>query len=73
MPELNKIVYNVCLISNSAALADGAATALGNLVKTKNDLQIIAELANIIDGILGGIVRLEDSMSTWGEIQLVEL
>jgi len=63
----------VCLLSHSAALADGAATALGNLVKTKNDLQIIAELANTIDGILGGIVILEDSMSTWGEIQLVEL
>ena len=63
----------VCTLSSSAALADGAATALGNRVKKKRDLEEVAIWANQIDGILGGIAIVGDTMATWGDIELVEV
>jgi len=63
----------VCLLSASAALADSAATALGNRIKGKRDLDDVAEWAGEIDGILGGVVIVNDAMATWGDIELVSL
>jgi ApbE superfamily uncharacterized protein (UPF0280 family) len=63
----------VCLLSPSAVLADGAATALGNRIKNKRALEKVAMWADQIKGIMGGLVILGDKMATWGEIELVEL
>jgi uncharacterized protein len=63
----------VCLLSPSAALADGAATALGNRIMAKNDIEKVAGRANEIEGIVGGVAIVEDSMATWGDVELVEL
>ncbi len=63
----------VCILSPSSALADGAATALGNKVKKKRDLDEVATWAGQIEGILGGIAIVEDTMATWGDIELVEV
>jgi hypothetical protein len=63
----------VCILSSSATLADGAATALGNRIKRKTDLDKIAEEISDIEGILGAVVIVEDSMATWGDVELVEL
>ncbi|MBW2614894.1 MAG: UPF0280 family protein [Deltaproteobacteria bacterium] len=63
----------VCILSPSAALADGAATALGNRIMAKKDIKKIAGRANRIEGILGGVTIVEDSMATWGDVELVEL
>ena len=63
----------VCLISSSALLADGAATALGNRIKSKTDLEKAASWAKKIKGISGGLVILRDSMVTWGDVELVGL
>ncbi len=63
----------VCILSYSAALADGAATALGNRVKRIADLEKVAEWAGLIDGILGGVVIVKDKMAAWGDIELVGL
>ncbi|MCP4646430.1 MAG: hypothetical protein GY852_01675 [bacterium] len=60
-----------CLISFSAALADGAATALANMIKRTTDLEKVAEWASEIDGILGGVSIVDDTMVTWGDIELV--
>ncbi|OQY44558.1 MAG: hypothetical protein B6240_10305 [Desulfobacteraceae bacterium 4572_87] len=46
----------VCLLSKSTALADAAATALGNRVKSRADLKHVAHWADRIGGILGGTV-----------------
>lgn len=62
-----------CLVSNSALLADAAATALGNRVKGKNDMQDAAVWASELEGIIGGIIIVGDKMATWGEIELVKL
>ena len=63
----------VCIVSTSAALADGAATALGNRIKRKSDVSEIASRAIDVKEILGGVVIVEDTMATWGDIELVEL
>ena len=63
----------VCLLSPSAALADGAATVLGNMIKRKADLEKVDSLASDIKGIWGGVIIFDDRMATWGDIELVEI
>ena len=63
----------VCLLSDSAVLADGAATALCNRIKNKKDLEKISDWASQINGIKGGVAILDDAMATWGEVELVGL
>lgn len=60
----------VCIIARSATLADSAATALGNMVKTKKDLEKLAERASQIEGVLGGVAIMDDEMTAWGEVEL---
>ena len=60
----------VCILSSSAILADAVATALGNMVKTKKDLRRISDVANTIDGVLGGVAIMDDEMAAWGEVEL---
>jgi ApbE superfamily uncharacterized protein (UPF0280 family) len=62
-----------CVIASTAALADGAATALGNRIHEKRDLNRIAPWASSIKGILGCLVILGDSMAAWGDVELVKL
>jgi ApbE superfamily uncharacterized protein (UPF0280 family) len=61
------------ILSPSAVRADGAATALGNRIRTKTDLEKLAGWAADIEGILGGIVIMGDNMVTWGKVEIVEL
>ena len=62
----------VCLLSKSTALADAAATALGNRVMKRADLEHAAHWAEQVGGILGGAVIVKDTMATWGDVELVE-
>jgi ApbE superfamily uncharacterized protein (UPF0280 family) len=62
-----------CVISPSAALADGAATALGNKIRHQRDLEKATAWASQIEGILGGVVILKERLAAWGDIELVEL
>ena len=55
------------------ARGDGAATAFGNEIKKKSDLEKAALWAKDITGILGGVAIVEDRMATWGDIELVAL
>ena len=63
----------VCLLSSSGVLADGAATALGNRIKGKENLERIAQWAGEIEDILGGVVVIGDRMAAWGDVELVSL
>jgi uncharacterized protein len=60
----------VCVTARSAALADAAATALGNRIKTKKDLITLSERAQAIKGVLGVVAIMDDEMTAWGEIEL---
>jgi ApbE superfamily uncharacterized protein (UPF0280 family) len=58
------------IISDSAVLADAAATAAGNAVKSKDDIEKGIEAAMSIDGVRGVLIIVGDKMGTRGEIKL---
>jgi ApbE superfamily uncharacterized protein (UPF0280 family) len=59
------------ILSHSAALADAAATAVGNIVKSEDDIQAALERGQKIVGILGIVVIQGDRMGAWGDINLI--
>jgi ApbE superfamily uncharacterized protein (UPF0280 family) len=61
------------VVSASAALADAAATAIGNAVSDKADVASSIRLGEKIDGVLGIVVILDDKMGVWGNVELVML
>ena len=63
----------VCILSKSAALADAAATAVGNVVKEKKDIELGLEMGKEIAGILGTLIIVEEKMGVWGKIKLAQL
>lgn len=58
------------ILSPSAALADAAATAMGNLVQGPADLERALAFARNIDGISGAAVICGEQMALWGQIQI---
>ena len=58
----------VTVVSYSATLADAAATAIGNVVQTKEDIPDGLNRAEQIDGILGTVIIKDDKIGIWGEI-----
>lgn len=63
----------VCVISPSATLADAAATALGNRVRGKGDIEQVLEQGQTIAGVEGIVIIVGDTMGAWGEYELVKL
>ncbi|MEW6088778.1 MAG: UPF0280 family protein [bacterium] len=61
----------VVVISRSAILADAAATAIGNVIQTKDDILNGIELAEKIEGLSGVVIVKDDKMGCFGEIKLV--
>jgi ApbE superfamily uncharacterized protein (UPF0280 family) len=63
----------VCILSNSAALADAAATAVGNVVKEKKDIELGIKRGREITGVLATLIIFEEKMGVWGRIKLTRL
>ena len=61
------------VLSLSAALADAAATAIGNKVKTANDIDVAIKQAQTMGGLVGVVVIKDDKIGTWGNVRLVSL
>lgn len=61
----------VIVLSHSAPLADAAATAIGNMVKTVEDIPSGIEFAKRVDGVLGVVVIKGDRMGMWGRVRIV--
>lgn len=59
------------ILSPSAALADAAATAVGNLVKEAEDMPRAIEFVREVEGLTGIAVIKGDKMAVWGKINLV--
>ncbi len=58
-------------LSPSVPLADAAATALGNMVKTEEDLQKALVYADQLEGITGALLIYNDKAAAWGDIHFV--
>lgn len=65
--------HAACIIAKSAALADAAATAVGNAVKRPDDIEAGLAVAQGIKGVLGAVVIMEDRLGAWGKVELVKL
>lgn len=61
------------VLSRSTALADAAATSIGNLVIDAASIPYAIEFARTIDGVEGVVVLKDDRVGAWGEVKLVSL
>jgi ApbE superfamily uncharacterized protein (UPF0280 family) len=59
------------VLADSAPLADAAATALGNRVRSPADIETALEPLKDIEGVLGGAVVAGEHLGAWGEVELV--
>ena len=59
------------VLSRSTALADAAATALGNLVIDANGIPRAIEFAKSIDGLQGIVIIKGKHIGAWGAVRLV--
>ena len=62
----------VIALAKSAALADAAATAIGNLIVQPDDIAKGIEFAQGIDGLTGVIVIKDDKMGLWGKVKIAK-
>jgi ApbE superfamily uncharacterized protein (UPF0280 family) len=63
----------VCILAKSSALADAAATSVGNVVKEKKDIEWGLEIGKKITGVLGALIILGDKMGVWGNMKLTQI
>jgi ApbE superfamily uncharacterized protein (UPF0280 family) len=61
------------VVAPSAALADAAATAIGNTIKEIDDIQKGIDLAMNIEDLKGVLIIKDERIGLWGEIQLCQL
>jgi len=62
-----------CVLAADAALADAAATALGNRVPAAGSIPAALEWAGTIPEILGAVVIVGEKMGAWGRVELAPL
>lgn len=62
--------HAVTVVATDGALADAAATALGNLVHGPDDIARVLERAAAIPGLTGAVVIVGDRIGAWGAIVL---
>jgi len=58
----------VCVLAPSVALADAAASAIGNLVLKKDDIQRALDFGATIPGVEGIVIVFRDNLGVWGDI-----
>ena len=63
----------VTVLSPSATLSDAIATAVGNRVRTKNDIQPALDWAQKIPDVEGVLIIVGDQIGVWGGLELVAI
>jgi ApbE superfamily uncharacterized protein (UPF0280 family) len=61
------------VLARSSALADAAATAVGNRVRGRNGVREGLAAARDIPGVLGAVVLRDGQLGAWGEVEIVGL
>jgi ApbE superfamily uncharacterized protein (UPF0280 family) len=62
-----------CVLAPSAALADAAATALGNRIQGSDSIAPALEWVASVPEILGAVVVVGEKLGAWGQVELVPL
>lgn len=63
----------VCIVSDSALLADAAATSVGNRVSSEKDIDAAIAFGQTIRGVQGIVIIVGSKMGLWGDVELVGL
>ncbi len=63
----------VCVLSPVTPLADAAATAIGNLIKSERDIPKGLNQAQKIRGVSGVVIIVGKKIAVWGKMELLEL
>jgi uncharacterized protein len=63
----------VCVMSDSCALADAAATAVGNRVRSAADISSAIQFGRSIPGVSGLVVIIGKDMGLWGSLEVIPL
>jgi ApbE superfamily uncharacterized protein (UPF0280 family) len=63
----------ICILSKSAALADAAATSIGNIIQGEKDIESGLERGKEIEGVLGVLIVVGEKMGVWGDIKLTRI
>ena len=63
----------IIAISSSTALADATATAIGNIVKTSENISDALKKAQEIPGLQGMVIITDDKMGVLGKVKIVPL
>jgi len=58
------------ILSKDACLADAAATAIGNIVKTAEDIKQALNKVKKISGVTGALIIVGSDMGAWGNVEL---
>ena len=62
----------VVVLSASTALADAAATAIGNKVNQPEDIDTSLHFGQSIDGLKGVVIIVGEKVGAWGDVKLCE-
>jgi ApbE superfamily uncharacterized protein (UPF0280 family) len=62
----------VVTLAPDTALADAAATAIGNVVSTPDDIKDGIALAQSIEGLKGVVIIKDDGLGLWGKVKLIQ-
>jgi len=63
---------DACIVmSRSAPLADAAATAIGNRIRSAADISAGVDFARSVEGITGVVVIKDDRIGFWGEVRVI--
>ena len=63
----------VCVLANSCALADAAATAIGNRIESAQGIQAAINWGKNIAGVRGLLAIVDKAMGAWGEMEVTPL
>ena len=63
----------VCVVGESALFADGLATYLGNIVKSKDDIAAAIAKGQEFNGVKAVLIILGKNLGAWGDLDIVEL
>ena len=63
----------VVVVSTSTTLADAAATAIGNIIKRRDDIAKGTDFAQNTKGLLGVVIIKDDKMGIWGKVNICRM
>jgi len=63
----------VCVVADSCALADAAATSIGNLIQSETDINVAIAAGRRINQIAGVVIIVGEKIGAWGDLEIVPL